>query len=275
MKSPIRWTGSKRLIAKEIIKYFPKEIDTYYECFLGGGSVFCELLDSNIKVEKYVLSDINSDLISLWNMLIAKPNQVIDTYTKLYKELYKDEDGQRQKEYFREIRQEFNKNKTIEYFMFLIRVQVNGLIRYNNSGEFNSPLVPTKKNKGIVPEKLKQIIHEFCTKIQNKNVKFIHSNYKDLKPKKNDYVYLDPPYSNSKGLYYGVIDYDELWNWMRQLSCQYSLSFNGVRGNMFYKYEIPKELYSQEIMMQNKQNGFRSIRGGINEELFERLYIKT
>lgn len=274
MNSPIRWSGSKRLIAKKILEYFPKEIDTYYECFLGGGSVFCNLIDSDIKVNKYILSDINNDLISLWNMLITNPDQVINTYTKLYKELYKDEDGQRQKEYFRKIRKEFNENKIVEYFMLLTRVQANGLIRYNDNGEFNSPLVPTKKNKGIMPNKLKVIIDEFHNKVQNKNIKFIHSDYKDIKPKENDYVYLDPPYSNSDGLYYGVINYDELWDWMRGLPCKYSLSFNGVRGDIFYKYEIPKKLYSQEIMIQNKQNGFRSIRGGINEELFEGLYIK-
>jgi len=274
LKSPIRWTGSKRLIAKEIIKYFPKEINTYYECFLGGGSLFCNLVDSNIKINQYVLSDINNDLISLWNMMLNKPEEVANTYEKLYKELYKDENGDRQKQFFKEIRGEFNKDKKVAYFMFITRVQVNGLIRYNDKGEFNSAYAPTKKNKGINPEKLKVIISEFNNKFSKVKIKFINSDYIDLKPNIDDYVYLDPPYSNSEGLYYGTIDYDKLWEWMLKLPCQYSLSFNGVRGNMFSKYEIPKQLYSQEIMLKNNQNGFRSISSGINEELFEGLYIK-
>jgi len=51
----IKWSGSKRSQASEIIKYFPKEIDTYYEPFIGGGSMMRELLDSDIKVKKNYL----------------------------------------------------------------------------------------------------------------------------------------------------------------------------------------------------------------------------
>ena len=35
----IKWSGSKRSQANEIITYFPKEIDIYYEPFCGGASV--------------------------------------------------------------------------------------------------------------------------------------------------------------------------------------------------------------------------------------------
>lgn len=39
-KTPfIKWTGSKRKQAPYIVSQFPKEINTYYECFVGGASV--------------------------------------------------------------------------------------------------------------------------------------------------------------------------------------------------------------------------------------------
>lgn len=39
----IKWSGSKRSQAKNILTYFPKEIDVYYEPFCGGASVLRRL----------------------------------------------------------------------------------------------------------------------------------------------------------------------------------------------------------------------------------------
>ena len=46
----IKWSGSKRSQAENILTYFPREIDTYYEPFCGGASVLRRLLSSDIKV---------------------------------------------------------------------------------------------------------------------------------------------------------------------------------------------------------------------------------
>lgn len=40
----IKWSGSKRTQAGDILAWFPKEIDTYYEPFCGGASVLRRLL---------------------------------------------------------------------------------------------------------------------------------------------------------------------------------------------------------------------------------------
>ena len=32
----IKWSGSKRSQANDILKFFPKQINTYYEPFCGG-----------------------------------------------------------------------------------------------------------------------------------------------------------------------------------------------------------------------------------------------
>ena len=73
----IKWSGSKRSQAPEIIQYFPDEINTYFEPFLGGGSVFRALLESDKKVKKYVLSDNNADLIQLWEIIANCPEETI------------------------------------------------------------------------------------------------------------------------------------------------------------------------------------------------------
>ena len=53
-KPVIKWSGSKRGQSEKIVSYFPKEINIYYEPFLGGGSVMFQLLNTlDIKVNKY------------------------------------------------------------------------------------------------------------------------------------------------------------------------------------------------------------------------------
>jgi DNA adenine methylase len=52
----------KKSQAKEIVQYFPNEIKTYYEPFLGSASVLFELLHSTKKVEREVNSIKNRTL---------------------------------------------------------------------------------------------------------------------------------------------------------------------------------------------------------------------
>ncbi len=60
----IKWTGSKRRLAKQIVAKFPRRIATYYEPFLGGGSVLYELLGTDIEVGRFECSDICEPLIA-------------------------------------------------------------------------------------------------------------------------------------------------------------------------------------------------------------------
>ena len=83
-KPLIKWTGSKRFQAKAIVDLFPKKIDTYYECFLGGGSVLHELLnriaEGKIQCNKIVCCDINKDLIDIFNIFLKDRKSLFDYY---------------------------------------------------------------------------------------------------------------------------------------------------------------------------------------------------
>ena len=147
----IKWSGSKRSQAEQILEYFPKEIDTYYEPFCGGCSVLRRLLSrDDIKVNKYVCSDLNSDLIGLWNEIKHNPMRVSSYYYTLWNELNKDEDKERKKKYFGEIRDRLNKEHNPLDFMFIMRTTTNGMPRYNKNGEFNNSFHVTRN--GIIPD---------------------------------------------------------------------------------------------------------------------------
>lgn len=126
----IKWSGSKRSQAEEIIKHFPKFIDTYYEPFVGGASVLRTLIDNSdkIKVNHYVCSDLNEDLINLWNKIKECPKEVSAHYTKLWNELNKDDDKGRKKQYFNFIREKYNKEHNPLDFMFIMRTTLRQMV---------------------------------------------------------------------------------------------------------------------------------------------------
>ena len=269
----IKWSGSKRSQAENILAYFPKEIDTYYEPFCGGASVLRRLLSSDIKVNRYVCSDLNSGLIDLWNEIINNPERVSSYYNRLWNELNVDDDKQRKKEYFATVRERYNREHNPLDFMFIMRTTTNGMPRYNRDGEFNNSFHVTRN--GIIPETLEKIIYEWSELLNKNKVEFIACSYDEIKPKENDFVYLDPPYANTKGMYYGTIDYDKLWNWLRNLPCKYALSFDGISGEEDNTWNVPQDVYSRHEYLLNGNSSFkRTIGKSTDSIVYESLYLK-
>lgn len=272
-KPVIKWSGSKRSQSEEIIKLFPKEIDTYYEPFIGGASVLRQLLHSDIKVKQYICSDINKDLIDLWNTIIQFPNDLVEAYNIMWNELNIDDDLERKKQYFYNVRTRFNQYHKPEDFLFISRTTTNGLIRYNSKGEFNNSFHVTRN--GIKPETLKDILNEWSKILNNNNIIFLHSNYNDIIPRKNDFMYLDPPYAGTKGMYYGTIDYTEFWNWLRNVNSKYALSFDGTCGEEDRTYNIPEDIYDSHLYIYSGCSSFKRLKKQTTEYVRESLYIKT
>lgn len=269
----IKWSGSKRSQSEEIIKYFPKEIDTYYEPFCGGCSVLFQLLHSDIKVNNYVCSDKNKGLIDLWNLIKVDPKLVSHSYSIMWNELNIDDNKERKKQYFYMVRERYNNKHNPTDFMFIMRTTTNGMPRYNNNGEFNNSFHITRN--GILPNKLEKIIYQWSEALNKNNVKFINQEYNNILTKENDFIYLDPPYANTKGMYYGTIDYNILWNWLKQQSCKYILSFDGKTNNDDMTQNIPTNIYSKHIYLNNGNSSFRRVIGkSKNTIVKESLYIK-
>ena len=269
----IKWSGSKRSQAEQILKYFPAKIDTYYEPFCGGASVLRRLLESNIKVNRYVCSDLNDGLIDLWNEIINHPDLVCNHYKKLWNELNMDDDKQRKKEYFSTVRERYNKEHNPLDFMFIMRTTTNGMPRYNKNGNFNNSFHVTRN--GIIPETLEKIIFEWNNLLKKYNVKFISCSYEKIKPEEDDFVYLDPPYANTKGMYYGTIDYLKLWNWLRNLPCQYALSFDGICGDEDNTWDVPEDVYLKHQYLLSGNSSFKRTIGKSNDSIvYESLYLK-
>lgn len=269
----IKWTGSKRTQSKEIVNHFPREIDTYYEPFLGGGSVMYRLLKSDIKINKLICSDINEDLINLWSMIKNNPSKLSLGYEKLWYELNNDDDLDRKKQYFNHVRQRYNDQRNPIDFLFISRTCVNGKIRYNKKGEFNNSFHVTRN--GIIPKSLDKIIKDWSCLINDNDVTFVHQDYTSINTDEDDYMYLDPPYAGTTDMYYGGIDLDSFYRWLSEQKCNYVLSFDGMSGNDNYITKIPSSLYDIHRFIDNGNSTFKKVDKGKNEMVRESLYIKN
>ena len=269
----IKWSGSKRSQANEIVSYFPKEIDTYYEPFCGGCSVLRALIESDINVGNYVCCDNNHDLIILWKTIKLAPSVLASSYRRTWKELNKDDNIERKKQLYEEIRKRFNEVRNPMDFMFLDRTCYNGLIRYNSDGEFNTSFHLNRK--GIEPDKFEKIIQEWSEILNNNKVTFLTKDYRYISPYYFDFMYLDPPYNNTKGIYSETFDNDAFFSWLQQNKCGWAFSYDGISGDEDNTYDVPKNVYDEHVYIKSGNSSFKRIKGSDNNALvYESLYIK-
>ena len=270
----IKWSGSKRSQAFEILGYFPYEIDTYYEPFCGGCSVLNRLMHSDIRVKHFVCSDLNNDLISLWKLIKDNPKEISSYYKKLWSEINSLKDIEERKEYFNKVRDRFNREKSPLDFMFLMRTCTNGMPRYNSDGVFNSSYHFSRP--GVSPETLEKILNSWSYSLNKNKVEFLCCSYEDIIPDKVDFMYLDPPYANTKGMYFGGIGLNKFWDYLRRISCSYLLSFDGISGGIDNTIQVPQDIYDKHVYLKSGNSSFKRIVGNSKDSMvYESIYVRS
>ena len=187
----VKWVGGKRGLLEQILPLFPREFDSYYEPFIGGGAVFFELFSKGLlKNKKVILSDINKELVNSYNVVKNTPFELI---SKL--EEYK---NQHCKEFYYKIREldrdkNFDKLSDIEKvtrFIYLNKTCFNGLYRVNKKGYFNTP-IGSYKSPNIANE---SAILNASEALQNAIIE--HKSFDKVLDiaNKDDFIYFDPPY---------------------------------------------------------------------------------
>lgn len=178
----LKWAGGKYPLLDDIKKHLP-EGECLIEPFVGAGSVFL-----NTDFSRYILADINSDLINLYDIVKTRT----DEYVQNARELFVPQTNQA--EVYYQLRAEFNlcrdTLRRAVLFLYLNRHGYNGLCRYNLRGEFNVPFGRYKKP--YFPE---AELYHFAEKAQN--AFFYCETYADsmARATKDSVVYCDPPYA--------------------------------------------------------------------------------
>lgn len=274
----IKWSGSKRSQCEDILEYFPQTINTYYEPFCGGCSMLMGLINSEILVKRYVCSDINKDLIALWEKVKYSPDEIYESYESLWKELNKDNDIDRKRKFFEEQRKIYNETHNPLVFFFIMRTTTNGMPRYNQKGEFNNSFHVTRN--GIKPELLKPILYEWSEKLRKNNVEFVHRSYEEIlgEVKEGDFIYMDPPYISANSMYMrGTMNFTDFFNFLKLLrnnNIKFALSFDGKSGDIDNTYSVPENCYRRHLYIKSGNSSFkRTIGKDKNAIVYESLYL--
>jgi DNA adenine methylase len=196
----LKWAGGKGQLIDDIDQRLPHDlkagkIKTYIEPFIGGGAVFFHIAQKFDALEKYVLMDINHDLVSCYNHIKYKVEALIDELKYLEDQYYSTETEERN-DLFLKVRKEFNHEKEdttpkrSAMLIFLNRTCFNGLYRVNRKGDFNVPFGKYSKPAICSEDNLRRVSEIL------QNAEILCGDFSLCKEyaNKHSFVYFDPPY---------------------------------------------------------------------------------
>lgn len=189
LEPPTNYTGSKHKLIPQLIKYFPKDVDVFYDVFCGGLSVTI-----NTNYERYVANDIITPLVEFYRMIYiaAKENRINDEISKILEfKIPKDD-----QDIYNKLRSDFNLDKDPYKLFSLICSCTNNLMRFSKKLNFNQTW-----GKRNISDKTVNKLHLYMDRLKEKELVFTNYSFENLFerncPTKNDFVYCDIPYEGT------------------------------------------------------------------------------
>jgi DNA adenine methylase len=196
MKTFVKWQGNKYKHINKFIQYIPQFTGTYIEPFVGSGALLLKL-----QPDKWIINDINKDLINIWNRVKSQPNEIIERF-KQFGIHFKPLSNKDKVIYCKEITSKiellpYDLERASDYLLMKF-CSYTGDIIIKNKFHFSSldmhiyiqnnyPFLKQNNYDNIL--KVSQFLNNLNGKIFNKSYEIILN-----KAKKNDFVFLDPPY---------------------------------------------------------------------------------
>jgi DNA adenine methylase len=254
----LKWIGNKQRFAHEIVSYFPKQFNTYYEPFLGSGAVLGTLVPQTA-----VASDAFKPLIEIWQTLKNNPKLLIEWYSRRWRKLQRGD----KKEEYEKIKSSYNHCPNGADLLFLSRSCYGGVVRFRQADGFMS--TPCGIHQPISPESFAERVYEWHER--TRNTTFIHKDYKFAMymAKEGDLIYCDPPYTFSQSILYGAqaFDLSHLFESIRECKKRgvfVALSIDGTKksGDFFCDIFIPDGLFEREIFVNCGQSMLKRFQVG-------------
>jgi DNA adenine methylase len=214
-KPIIKWVGGKTQILKSVLGTVPRTMNSYYEPFVGGGSVLFAILslraDGQVDITGEIrASDSNIYLIDMYKELQSNPTGLYskiarylakyDSYPmkkadKKYRNPSSIDDVTTKEGFYYWMRKKFNNPETRSDIRSALFVAINktcfrGMYREGPNG-FNIPFGNYKKASSIGTEKDYVRVSDLIRDVQFSCCDFAESM---ASVDEGDFVYMDPPY---------------------------------------------------------------------------------
>lgn len=239
----LKWVGNKQRFAHEIASFFPENVATYYEPFIGSGAVL-----ATYAPQSAVASDVFKPLVQVWQTLVSDPDKLIQWYSERF-EIY----HQFEKPVgYEQIKASYNSNPNAADLLFLCRSCYGGVVRFRKADGHMS--TPCGAHAPISPASFKSRVQLWRKRVGNTS--FLHSDFEEVmqQARYGDLVYCDPPYTHSQAILYGGQSF-ELVRLLKAIeSCKergvrVALSIDGTKksGEVLCDLPIPEGLFEREI----------------------------
>ena len=268
---PIPYQGSKRSLAPRICSLFPKKIETLYEPFAGSAAITLFAANHNL-AEHFVIGDVYSPLIDLWDLIINDPSGLSDRYSFIWEAQFNLGD-----EHFNLTRTKFNENHDPVLLLYLIARCVKNAVRFNKYGNFTQSV--DKRRTGMKPDRVVRTVHAVSRLLKDRTTLF-RGNFYDccLNATSSDLIYMDPPY---QGTTYGKdkryatgLERSALISALHDFSARnvpYILSYDGQHGEKTYGEPLPSSIMANHLTIHAGRSS-QSTLSGRNDITLESIY---
>ncbi len=267
-RSPFFYVGDKYKLISQLLNFFPSKIRSFYEPFVGGGSVFL-----NVNAEEYHLNDIDPNIISIHAALLEKAQspeiffseilKIIDFYnlsrsysvdivpSRLKKKWPKTYFAQFNKKGYLKMRHDFNAADTRDPItMYLLLIYgFNRMLRFNGKGKFNLPVGNVDFNENVV-----SALKAYFSTTRNRKTNLSVSDFRDFLARDfqaGDFVYVDPPYLISSS------EYNKHWDSRSEKDLLNVLSDLDRRGIRFALSNVTRYRGRENDILLSWSKGYR------------------
>jgi DNA adenine methylase len=248
MKPLYMWAGGK---SKMIPKYLLNPgiplsgYDTYVEPFFGGGAMMIYIHENNPTVKRFVLNDINTEIVNLYRVIKSDVDRFI-MFVNFLSDVYLPLDKEKRKEFFYETRERYitesvyqtwDRTQEAATLYFLMKTAFNGIFQSTKKakGRFATPAGLLNQTTKIYDEGNVREWNIFLQKVD-----ICSGNWKDcVHTDTKTFFFMDPPYRDSFAQYDQIFTEDnhkELINFCNDSGIQGHSVFlcNREMGDTFY-----------------------------------------